>query len=108
MTGWRVGWLICPDDLFESMKNLAPNLFVAPPTISQYVALSVLDEEKYLKKIVKGYKENMEILFHSLPKLGIKPVSKPAGSFYLYADVSSITKDSKKFFNACNNVFLWI
>ena len=103
MTGWRVGWVICPDNLFESMKNLAPNLFVAPPTISQYVALAVLDEERYLKKIVQGYKENMEILFYSLPKIGIKPVLKPLGSFYLYADVTSITKDSKKF---CNDLLM--
>ena len=97
MTGWRVGWLICPDNLFESIKNLSPNLFVAPPTISQYVALSVLEEEKYLKKIVKGYKENMELLYNSLPKFGIKPVLKPEGSFYLYADVSKITNNSAVF-----------
>ena len=97
MTGWRVGWLICPDNLFESIKNLSPNLFVAPPTISQYVALSVLEEEKYLKKIVKGYKENMELLYNSLPKFGIKPVLKPEGSFYLYADVSNITNNSAVF-----------
>ena len=97
MTGWRIGWLICPDNLFESIKNLSPNLFVAPPTISQYVALSVLEEEKYLKKIVKGYKENMELLYNSLPKFGIKPVLKPEGSFYLYADVSNITNNSAVF-----------
>ena len=97
MTGWRVGWLICPDNLFESIKNLSPNLFVAPPTISQYVALSVLEEEKYLKKIVKVYKENMELLYNSLPKFGIKPVLKPEGSFYLYADVSNITNNSAVF-----------
>ena len=53
MTGWRVGWLVCPDDLYKSIKNLAPNLFVAPPTISQHIALSVLDEERYLKKSVQ-------------------------------------------------------
>ena len=97
MTGWRVGWLISPDNLLESIKNLSPNLFVAPPTISQYVALSVLEEEKYLKKIVKGYKENMELLYNSLPKFGIKPVLKPEGSFYLYADVSNITNNSAVF-----------
>ena len=97
MTGWRVGWLVCPDDLYESVKNLAPNLFVAPPTISQHVALSVLDEEKYLQKIVQEYKENMEVLYKFLPSCGIKPVLKPKGSFYLYADVSDITDNSVDF-----------
>ena len=96
LTGWRVGWLICPDDLYNSISNLAPNLFVAPPTISQYVALSALNEETYLKKIVDGYKENMELLYKNLPKIGFKPVIKPQGSFYLYTDVSNITNDSTK------------
>ena len=97
MTGWRIGWLVCPDDLYESIKNLAPNLFVAPPTISQFVALSVLEEEKYLNKIVEEYKKNMELLYTALPKFGIKPVLKPKGSFYLYADVSNITSNSANF-----------
>ena len=88
LTGWRIGWLVCPDSLYSSVKNLAPNLFVAPPTISQYVALSALDQENYLKKIVKTYKENMELLYKSLPKIGFQPVIKPEGSFYLYAAIN--------------------
>ena len=96
LTGWRVGWLICPDDLYFSIKNLAPNLFVAPPTISQYVAISSLNYVSYLNKIVKGYKENMEILFENLPKIGFEPVLKPEGSFYMYVDISKISNDSQK------------
>ena len=101
LTGWRVGWLICPDNLYTSIKNLAPNLFVAPPTISQYVALSVLDYGKYLKKIVKTYRENMELLYKHLPKIGFQPVIKPEGSFYLYADITKISKNSEKL---CKNL----
>ena len=96
LTGWRIGWLVCPDSLYSSVKNLAPNLFVAPPTISQYVALSALDQENYLKKIVKTYKENMELLYKSLPKIGFQPVIKPEGSFYLYADITKISNNSQK------------
>ena len=101
LTGWRVGWLICPDNLYTSIKNLAPNLFVAPPTISQYVALSALDYDKYLKKIVNTYRENMELLYKNLPKIGFQPVIKPEGSFYLYADITKISKDSEKL---CKNL----
>ena len=94
LTGWRIGWIICPNDLLKSIKNLAPNLFVAPPTISQYVAISALNYDNYLKNIVRGYKENMNLLYKNLPKIGFKPVIKPKGSFYLYADISKISKNS--------------
>ena len=97
LTGWRVGWLVCPNDLYSSIKNLSPNLFVAPPTISQYVALSALDYEKYLNKIVKNYEANLDILYNYLPKIKIFPVIKPKGSFYLYADISKISNDSATF-----------
>ena len=96
LTGWRIGWLICPNDLYSSIKNLAPNLFVAPPTISQYVAISALDHFNYLKKIVKIYKQNMHLLYKNLPRIGFQPVIKPQGSFYLYADITKISKDSVK------------
>ena len=101
LTGWRVGWLICQDSLYTSIKNLAPNLFVAPPTISQYVALSALNYNNYLKKIVKTYEQNMELLYKNLPKIGFQPVIKPEGSFYLYADITKISKDSEKL---CKNL----
>ena len=94
LTGWRIGWLICPDNLYSSIKNLAPNLFVAPPTISQYVAISALDYDNYLKKIVKTYEQNMYLLYKNLPRIGFQPVIKPEGSFYLYADVSKISNNS--------------
>ena len=94
LTGWRIGWLICPDNLYSSIKNLAPNLFVAPPTISQYVAISALDYDNYLKKIVKTYEQNMYLLYKNLPRIGFQPVIKPKGSFYLYADVSKISNNS--------------
>ena len=39
----------------------------------------------------------LPILYTALPKFGIKPVLKPKGSFYLYADVSNITSNSANF-----------
>ncbi|PPR35636.1 MAG: Aspartate aminotransferase [Alphaproteobacteria bacterium MarineAlpha6_Bin4] len=101
LTGWRIGWMVCPDNLYSSIKNLAPNLFVAPPTISQYVALSSLNYGNFLNKIVKTYKKNMELLYTELPKIGFRPVLKPEGSFYLYADISKISNDSEKL---CKNL----
>tara|TARA_Y100000590_G_scaffold360637_1_gene417002 strand:- start:2040 stop:3197 length:1158 start_codon:yes stop_codon:yes gene_type:complete len=97
LTGWRVGWIISPNDLFPSIKNLAPNLFVAPPTVSQHIAMSAFDYDLYLKKLVKIYKENMNFLYKNLPKIGINPVIKPEGSFYLYADITNISNNSVKF-----------
>ena len=43
MTGWRLGWLVVPPELFRPLERLAQNLFIAPPTISQLGALEAFD-----------------------------------------------------------------
>ena len=59
--------------------------------------MSAFDYDLYLKKLVKIYKENMNFLYKNLPKIGINPVIKPEGSFYLYADITNISNNSVKF-----------
>jgi aspartate/methionine/tyrosine aminotransferase len=34
MTGWRVGWLIVPDEFVEATEKLAQNIFIATATLS--------------------------------------------------------------------------
>ena len=38
MTGWRIGWLVLPDDLVRPVERLAQNLFISAPYISQVAA----------------------------------------------------------------------
>src|SRR5699024_2963233 len=36
MTGWRLGWLVAPEEAVEPLTRLAQNIFLAAPTPSQY------------------------------------------------------------------------
>jgi len=45
MTGWRVGWLVVPEDFIEVANRLAQNMYLAAPTMSQYAALAALGQE---------------------------------------------------------------
>ena len=38
MTGWRVGWLVLPEDLVRPVERLAQNLFISAPYASQVAA----------------------------------------------------------------------
>jgi len=101
MTGWRLGWLIVPDEFIEPVDRLAQNLFLAPPTISQYAALSAFDNETL--KILDAQRDELnnrrEFLLKGLKHLGFDISVKPGGAFYIYADVSKFTADSFKFCN---------
>lgn len=97
MTGWRIGWMVVPENHIRQVERLAQNLFICPPHVSQVTALSAIDATKELQQNVNVYKKNREILMEELPKMGFKKFSPPDGAFYIYVDVSEFTKDSLKF-----------
>lgn len=97
MTGWRMGWVIVPEDMVDRMKRLAESLFVSPPTISQHVAYKIFDHISALDEYVAHYKRNRDILLSGLPKAGIKNLAAAQGAFYLYADIHDLSNDSEEF-----------
>lgn len=97
MTGWRLGWLILPQDVAARVKRLSESLFVAPPTLAQHVAWKAFDHLDVLDGYVAGYRRNLEILKNELPACGITNLSDVKGAFYMYADISDLTNDAEGF-----------
>lgn len=94
MTGWRLGWLVVPPDMFRPLERLAQNLFIAPPTISQLGALEAFDCAEELDANVAAYAQRREILVAGLAEAGLDRIAPPDGAFYVYADVSDLGVDS--------------
>ncbi|MEM7044587.1 MAG: aminotransferase class I/II-fold pyridoxal phosphate-dependent enzyme [Pseudomonadota bacterium] len=97
MTGWRLGWLVMPEDLIRPIERLAQNLFISAPALSQEAALTAFDCSNELDLRLDVYKRNREALLNRLPEAGLERFAPVDGAFYLYADVSHLTDDSKAF-----------
>ncbi len=97
MTGWRLGWMVVPEDLLRSVESLAQNLFISPPALSQRAALATFDCYDELDANVARYARNRELLLEALPKAGFDRLAPADGAFYIYADVSAMTNDSEDF-----------
>ena len=97
MTGWRLGWLIFPENMTRPIECLAQNLFISPPTLSQIAAIAAFDCKAELDANVARYKVNRDLLLQELPKAGFDKLSHAQGAFYIYADVSHLTDDSLEF-----------
>ena len=97
MTGWRLGWMILPQDLLRPVECLAQNLFISPPTLPQLAALAVFDCKPELDGHVRRYRQNRDMLLAELPKAGFTRFAPPDGAFYLYTDVGQLTNDSEAF-----------
>jgi aspartate/methionine/tyrosine aminotransferase len=95
MTGWRVGWMVVPEDHVRVVERLAQNLFICPPHASQVAALAALDCADELEANMAVYRENRRLMLEGLPAAGFDRIAPPDGAFYVYADVSHITDDSR-------------
>ena len=97
MTGWRVGWMVVPEDHIRTVEKLAQNLFICAPHAGQVAALAALDAIDEMEANRAVYAENRRLMLAGLPQAGFTRIAPPDGAFYIYADVADLTTDSRAF-----------
>ncbi len=98
MTGWRVGWIIVPDEMVTPIENIQASVSLCAPSIGQAAgrAAFTLEAEAELDEHVEGYREARDIFVEKLPEIGLDTFAAPDGGLYLWVDVSRYTDDSEK------------
>jgi aspartate/methionine/tyrosine aminotransferase len=97
MTGWRIGWLVLPEDLIRPVECLAQNMFISPPHISQITAEAAFDCHEELQANIARYRRSRDHLLRTLPAAGFDRLSPAEGAFYLFADLTGRSNDSVAF-----------
>jgi aspartate/methionine/tyrosine aminotransferase len=97
MTGWRLGWLLLPEDLAGPVDALAGNVALCPPALAQHAGVAAFTPEGYAaaEANVAQYAASRRTVLDRLPDLGWTRVAPADGAFYVYADVSSSGLDSR-------------
>ena len=97
MTGWRIGWLVLPEQLVRPTERIAQSLYISPPELSQIAAGAALNSVQELEAVKAGYAANRALLLDGLPKIGLDKLLPVDGAFYIYADISRFSSDSLDF-----------
>ncbi len=89
MTGWRLGWMLLPDDLIETVDALAGNYALCAPVPAQHAAISAFTENSYAEAntAVQGFADARSTLLDAVPELGWTSVAPADGAFYVYAGI---------------------
>ena len=99
MTGWRLGWLVVPDELVAPIEKLAQNLYICPSTVAQHAALACFEPEsiaEYERR--RGeFRARRDFLVPALNALGLTVPVMPDGAFYAWADCSAHSPSSWDF-----------
>jgi aspartate/methionine/tyrosine aminotransferase len=97
MAGWRLGWLVVPDELVGPARARMGNLFLTPPSLAQHAGLAAMDSTEELDGHVATYTRNRALMLEGIERLGLSRIAPPDGAFYVYADVGHLTDDSLGF-----------
>lgn len=97
LPGWRLGWAVIPEHLHRSYESLLQSFFISPSAIAQQAALKIFDYPEALQSVIADYAANRDKLKTTLEQLGFTGLNKAQGAFYLYANISNFSQNSKQF-----------
>ena len=85
MTGWRVGYLIGPEDVMARLLLLHAAEVASIPTFLQDACIAALSTSP--KEMADIYAKRREFVCHRLTEMGLT-FPKPEGAFYVFPDIS--------------------
>lgn len=92
MTGWRLGWMVMPEEVSDTVNTLAQNFYISPPSIAQYTGLAAF-QPAVIEEMEARRDElcrRRDFFVPALRELGFEVPFMPAGAFYVYADISRL------------------
>lgn len=98
MTGWRVGWLICPDAMKPYVNKCHQNLTTCATSFAQAGIVSAF---KYaatdVNVMITEYKRRRDMVMKWLCKINGFEAVTPSGAFYVFPNIAALGMDGFKF-----------
>ncbi len=95
MTGWRLGYLILPDEYIRPIQKLQQNLFISANSFVQRAGIEALRlSPGKIDNIVLKYKKRRDVMLKGLLSLGFEINKVPDGAFYFFVNTSKISRNS--------------
>ena len=89
MTGWRLGWVVCPPKYIDVVNKLTQNLVICATNFVQDAGIAALDmSDEFVPRMRDIYRERRDTIVHEIEKIGIGMGYVPEGAYYLLVDVS--------------------
>jgi len=99
MTGWRLGWIVVPQEHVEMATILAQNMYISASSISQHAALAAFTPQAKLifEERREAFRLRRDFLAMELKSMGFSFSDNIQGAFYIYADISKFSDDCEIF-----------
>lgn len=95
MTGWRLGWMVAPEEYVEHVNRIAQNVLICAPNFVQSAGVAALESAaNVLDDVRDTYQERRDYLVDAVEEWGLSMDYTPGGAYYLLIDVSDLPGDA--------------
>jgi (5-formylfuran-3-yl)methyl phosphate transaminase len=95
MTGWRLGYLIAPQEFMRPLQKLMQNFFISANAFVQRAGIAALTQAgDEVERMRRTYDERRRVLIAGLKRLGFAIPVEPTGAFYVFVNAGHLSNDS--------------
>jgi aspartate/methionine/tyrosine aminotransferase len=90
MAGWRIGWCVAPPDIAKAVRTFHQLAVMCVSSLSQYAAIHALRgfADRELRANLEELRKRRDFAMACVDRYTGFPYVAPAGTFYLFVDVS--------------------
>jgi len=101
MTGWRLGWSVWPEPLYDAVRKLAVNCWSCVNAAAQHAGIAAIDgPQDDVETMLTAFDERRRFVVERLNAIDGVTCATPKGAFYAFADISATGWKSKDLANA--------
>ena len=98
MTGWRLGYIIVPENLVRKIQIMQQNFFISANSFVQKAGISALKEaQEDVERMRQIYDKRRKFMLLKLKEMGFNIKSSPAGAFYIFLNIKKFSNNSLEF-----------
>lgn len=95
MTGWRLGYIICPPECVRAIQKIHQNFFICANSFVQEAGIAALKgPQDHVDEMVCTYNKRRQYMLKRLIGMGLEVRKEPMGAFYVLADARRYGSDS--------------
>lgn len=98
MTGYRIGYVLAPEEIIAAMTKLQENICACAPLPSQYAAIEALSGKRdYSSHMMEVFRNRRDVLVNGIRSIPKLHCNNPEATFYLMVDISETGMKSEEF-----------
>lgn len=97
MTGWRIGWIIAPEEIIEAMLFLSQAQYFGVSQFVQMAAIEALRDFENPRKFKEIFRERRDAFVAELNKSKVLNSNTPQGGMFLLIDIEKTGIDGQSF-----------